>query len=36
MVDAAEAYGKPQITKGPLATGERRPPANPPLEAAFH
>ena len=36
MVEAAEDYGRPEITKGPLAAGTRRPPQNPPLEMAFH
>ena len=36
IVEAAEDYGRPEITKGPLAAGTRRPPQNPPLEMAFH
>jgi len=36
MVDAAETYGKPEITKGPIASGERTVPQNPPLMRAFH
>mgnify|MGYP006293353333 CR=1 FL=1 len=36
MVSAAEEYGKPKITKGPIASGERIPNQNPPLKRAFH
>ena len=36
VVDAAVEYGKPEINRGPIASGQRVPPANPPLEMAFH
>jgi uroporphyrinogen-III decarboxylase len=36
MVSAAEEYGKPEITKGPIASGERIPNQNPALKRAFH
>ncbi len=36
MVEAAEAYGRPEITQGPIAQGTRQVPHDPPLEMAFH
>jgi uroporphyrinogen-III decarboxylase len=36
IVDAAEEYGKPEITAGPIAVGQRIVDPNPPLERAFH
>jgi uroporphyrinogen-III decarboxylase len=36
MVEAAEEYGRPKVTRGPIASGDRQPPQNPRLERHFH